>query len=93
MSRAWTTPEVFALLAECSWPGNVRELRNTVERMAMLSPGDQITADAVPIEIRLQREAPLRSNLREARESAERDHIIRRWALRVTVSGRSGRVH
>jgi two-component system nitrogen regulation response regulator NtrX len=70
-------PEVFALLAEYSWPGNVRELRNTVERMAILSPGDQITADAVPIEIRLQREAPPRSNLREARESAERDHIMK----------------
>jgi two-component system nitrogen regulation response regulator NtrX len=70
-------PEVFTLLAEYSWPGNVRELRNTVERMAILSPGDQITADAVPIEIRLQREAPPKSNLREARESAERDHIMK----------------
>jgi len=69
--------EVFTLLAEYSWPGNVRELRNTVERMAILSPGDQITADAVPIEIRLQREAPPKSNLREARESAERDHIMK----------------
>jgi two-component system nitrogen regulation response regulator NtrX len=70
-------PDVFALLAEYSWPGNVRELRNTVERMAILSPGDQITGDAVPIEIRLQREAPPKSNLREARESAERDHIMK----------------
>jgi two-component system nitrogen regulation response regulator NtrX len=70
-------PEVFTLLAEYSWPGNVRELRNTVERMTILSPGDQITADAVPIEIRLQREAPPKSNLREARESAERDHIMK----------------
>jgi two-component system nitrogen regulation response regulator NtrX len=69
--------EVFTLLAEYSWPGNVRELRNTVERMTILSPGDQITADAVPIEIRLQREAPPKSNLREARESAERDHIMK----------------
>ncbi len=70
-------PEVFTLLAEYSWPGNVRELRNTVERMAILSPGDEIAADAVPIEIRLQREAPPKSNLREARESAERDHIMK----------------
>jgi two-component system nitrogen regulation response regulator NtrX len=70
-------PEVFTLLAEYSWPGNVRELRNTIERMAILSPGEEITADAVPIEIRLQREAPPKSNLREARESAERDHIMK----------------
>ena len=64
-------------LEDYSWPGNVRELRNTVERMAILSPGETITADAVPIEIRLQREAPPKSNLREARESAERDHILK----------------
>jgi two-component system, NtrC family, nitrogen regulation response regulator NtrX len=70
-------PEVFALLENYTWPGNVRELRNTVERMTILSPGDPITGDAVPIEIRLQREAPPKSNLREARESAERDHIMK----------------
>jgi two-component system nitrogen regulation response regulator NtrX len=70
-------PDVFEALAGYGWPGNVRELRNTVERMAILSPDDQITADAVPIEIRLQREAPPKSNLREARESAERDHIMK----------------
>jgi two-component system nitrogen regulation response regulator NtrX len=70
-------PEVFVLLEDYTWPGNVRELRNTVERMTILSPGDRITGDAVPIEIRLQREAPPKSNLREARESAERDHIMK----------------
>ena len=70
-------PDTFELLEEYSWPGNVRELRNTVERMAILSPDDELTPDAVPIEIRLQREAPPKSNLREARESAERDHILK----------------
>ncbi len=70
-------PDTFELLEEYSWPGNVRELRNTVERMAILSPEDELTPDAVPIEIRLQREAPPKSNLREARESAERDHILK----------------
>ncbi len=30
-------------LQELDWPGNVRELRNTVERLAILSSGDQIT--------------------------------------------------
>jgi two-component system nitrogen regulation response regulator NtrX len=55
----------------------VRELRNTVERMAILSVDEAIGPDAVPVEIRLQREAPPKSNLREARESAERDHILK----------------
>src|SRR5271167_89440 len=35
------------------WPGNARELRNVVERMAILSYGDTITAAAIPLELRL----------------------------------------
>ena len=33
-------------------PGNARELRNVVERMAILTPDDMLTADSVPMEIR-----------------------------------------
>lgn len=70
-------PEVFSALENYSWPGNVRELRNAVERMAILTAGDRIVEESVPVEIRLQRETGTKSNLREARESAERDHIRR----------------
>ncbi len=65
-------------LLECyAWPGNVRELRNTVERMAILSPNDHIDADSVPAEIREREEPRMRSSVRETRESAERDFIRR----------------
>jgi two-component system nitrogen regulation response regulator NtrX len=59
------------------WPGNIRELRNTVERMAILTCGDEIDAEAVPVEIRIARGAGAKGNLREARESAEREHILK----------------
>ena len=39
---------VVPLLERYDWPGNIRELRNTVERMAILSPGERITAEALP---------------------------------------------
>jgi two-component system nitrogen regulation response regulator NtrX len=68
---------VFDVLEAYAWPGNVRELRNTVERMAILTPGDQLDLDSVPVEIRNPRDNSARSNLREAREAAERDHIRR----------------
>lgn len=45
--------------------------------MAILTPGDCLTLESVPIEIRLAREAGPKSNLKEARESAEREHILR----------------
>jgi len=68
---------VFALLEGYSWPGNARELRNVIERMAILTPGDRLTRDSIPVEIRVQREAGPKSTIQEARESAEREHILR----------------
>ena len=44
--------EVMSALQAYPWPGNARELRNVVERMAILSAGEQIGLDAVPSEIR-----------------------------------------
>ena len=74
--------ETYEILESYSWPGNARELRNIVERMAILTSGDQLTADSVPVEIRLAQDSAPRSNLRQARESAEREHILR--ALKET---------
>jgi two-component system, NtrC family, nitrogen regulation response regulator NtrX len=70
-------PEVFELLEHYHWPGNARELRNTVERMAILTPGDGLTVNSVPIEIRVGRDNGPRSSLQATREAAERDHILR----------------
>jgi two-component system nitrogen regulation response regulator NtrX len=69
--------EVFELLEDHHWPGNARELRNVIERMAILTPGDVIDVQSAPVEIRTPRDSAPKSNLREARESAERDHIRR----------------
>ena len=66
--------EVFDELETYGWPGNIRELRNTVERMAILTRGDTIGLAAVPVEIRIGRNTG-KGNLRQAKESAEREHI------------------
>jgi two-component system nitrogen regulation response regulator NtrX len=69
--------EIFPLLEGYSWPGNARELRNVVERMAILSPGEEIPAAAVPLEIREARRTQPVSSIQQAREAAEREHILR----------------
>jgi len=70
-------PAVFEALEDYHWQGNIRELRNTVERMAILTRGDVLEAGSVPVEIRIARSPGPRGNLREARESAEREHILK----------------
>jgi two-component system nitrogen regulation response regulator NtrX len=70
-------PVVFEALEDYGWPGNIRELRNTVERMAILTRGDVLQAESVPVEIRIARSSGGRGNLREAKETAEREHILR----------------
>ncbi|MGA2725748.1 MAG: sigma-54 dependent transcriptional regulator [Bryobacteraceae bacterium] len=68
---------VFPLLESYLWPGNARELRNAIERMAILTPGERLTRDSIPVEIRVQRETGVKSTIQEARESAEREHVLR----------------
>jgi len=67
--------EVLPVLERYDWPGNVRELRNAVERMAILTPGNRITVDSVPLEIRLPPASAV-TGLHGIRDAAERDRIV-----------------
>jgi two-component system, NtrC family, nitrogen regulation response regulator NtrX len=48
-------PAVLSAFEEHYWPGNVRELRNVMERMVILSPGEQVTSESLPNAIRRER--------------------------------------
>ncbi len=69
--------EAYGILEAFGWPGNARELRNVIERMAILTPEDVLGADSIPLELRIPGAAGPRSTIREARETAEREHILR----------------
>ncbi len=43
--------EVGTLLRRYDWPGNIRELRNVLERAAILSGGELITAEDIALDI------------------------------------------
>ena len=63
------------MLERYHWPGNVRELRNVVERMAILTPGDRITVDSIPLEIRSAAGRRAAAGLQDVRDAAERERI------------------
>ena len=47
------SPEAMEALVTYQWPGNIRELENTIERIVILTQGDEIGIDDLPLEIRL----------------------------------------
>jgi two-component system nitrogen regulation response regulator NtrX len=67
--------DAVALLERYAWPGNVRELRNVIERMAILTPDERITARSIPLEIRSAQAPRATAGLQEVRDSAERQRI------------------
>lgn len=79
--------DAMAILQSHSWPGNLRQLRNNVERLMILSRGDDgeaASADQLPGEISdmLPRTPGMGDGqlislpLRDAREVFERDYLV-----------------
>ena len=50
-------PSLLAYFCGYRWPGNVRELENIIERIVVLSRGDEITANDLPEFLRRERPA------------------------------------
>jgi DNA-binding NtrC family response regulator len=44
--------DAMEALSGYPWPGNIRELENTIERIVILSAGDEIGVDDLPAEVR-----------------------------------------
>jgi DNA-binding NtrC family response regulator len=69
-------PKTLKLLIESPWPGNVRELENVIERAVLMSPGPEISADALFMEPMVdQPEDALPEAIRMATETVEKEKI------------------
>src|SRR5215475_11402147 len=72
--------EVETLLLAYGWPGNVRELKNLIERLVILSTGDTIEADHLPVPFSAATDGPAVEEIsREPRtlEAIERAYILK----------------
>jgi DNA-binding NtrC family response regulator len=52
--RVSFSDEASDVLQRYSWPGNVRELENLIERLAIMSPTDEIGAEQLPEKMRTE---------------------------------------
>lgn len=52
LQTARISPKVASYFANYRWPGNIRELENVIERMLVLSVGEEIGVDDLPEEMR-----------------------------------------
>lgn len=87
-ARGFSADAVRAL-ERFGWPGNVRELLNRVQRAAIISDAELITAADLELSVPLQ--APQGRGLQGARQLAEREtllHALRENAFNITACAR-----
>jgi two-component system nitrogen regulation response regulator NtrX len=80
--------EALALMMRHTWPGNVRELRNFVERLVIMSPDENISAETVTKYLQQGQSAPeitaesktmapyQKQHFKEAKKDFEREYLI-----------------
>jgi len=73
--------EAMELLSAYHWPGNVRELENVIERAVILSSGEEVGSEHLPLELRPRDQQPAPAaaaselTFREAKGEFERQYL------------------
>jgi transcriptional regulator of acetoin/glycerol metabolism len=94
VKRPKLSNDAMRLLKECDWPGNVRELENVIERALLLSQGDKISCEHLPLRSRknpgkeIKRVLSIKQGFKEMIESAleESDGNISLAARKLDVA-------
>ncbi len=76
------SPAVVEHLTGLEWPGNVRQLENTCRWLTVMSPGQVITLEDLPPELKKEGEAPAAAEDWQA--------ALRRWAEQQLAQGVTG---
>ncbi len=98
LRKKTVSPEAMAVLKRHPWRGNVRELKNTIERLMIMVPQDQVTPENLTDVLRRAPEggaggAPAEppGSLKDFKESAERAFLVQklresRWNISATAA-------
>jgi len=80
-------PEALRALVKHAWPGNVRELENRIKGAAIMAEGKRLSVQ--DLELSASSLAAQTTNLKEARESLEREMVqraLRKHSGRITAA-------
>lgn len=70
--------DAITAMSAHAWPGNVRELENRIKRAVIMADDNYVNADDMQLVVKHSKELPL--NLRQVREQAETDAVMRALA-------------
>jgi two-component system nitrogen regulation response regulator GlnG len=78
------SPEVERYLSQMPWPGNVRQLENTSRWLTVMSPGQVVQMDDLPMELTAD------AGVESTRSGGDWQQLFRQWAANKALSGQEG---
>ena len=78
------SPEVERYLSQLPWPGNVRQLENTSRWLTVMSPGQVVQMDDLPMELTSD------AGVESIRGGTDWQQLFRQWAANKALSGQEG---
>lgn len=78
------SPEVERYLSQLPWPGNVRQLENTSRWLTVMSPGQVVQMEDLPMELTAD------GGVETARNGGDWQQMFRHWAANKALSGQEG---
>ncbi len=84
MATKSVSPDVESYLSQLPWPGNVRQLENTCRWLTVMSPGQVVQMDDLPVELSAE------NTEGGTRHGSDWQQLFRQWAANKALSGQEG---
>lgn len=84
MSTKSVSPDVEVYLSQMPWPGNVRQLENTCRWLTVMSPGQVVQMDDLPVELSADHAEG------NGLQGSDWQQLFRQWAASKALSGQEG---
>jgi|TARA_A100001391_G_scaffold41959_1_gene24171 two-component system nitrogen regulation response regulator GlnG len=85
MSTKSVATDVEMYLSQLPWPGNVRQLENTCRWLTVMSPGQVVQMDDLPVELSTET-----IDANNGRQGGDWQQLFRQWAANKALTGQEG---